>query len=840
MWKQCGVNFVRRETRPQSTESDGTAGTAEIWWQAAATKRCTAVGVKGTVHEERTFQPTRPARFDLQIQQSFCGTGRFGSMAMLSSSLVITIAIPYSCTRNIYIRRPALYQLPPSLVGMSRPSRLDFAVLAPTSFASVPAAPLLHLPAAVFHLVFRLLPWYDQLLHVGHVHRRLPLQALVWGESDHVRLSEALVVALDQQRESAVRCARYVQSVYVDREAEDALLERDQLVPFKKDDALLTAALLRSTHLACCLRQLQLATAASQSSFPAPFQSICCLAAPPTVFQCLLDCSGLPHLQSLSMRPSFHVIYKGRIAEQQMLDAYLFTRPPLRRLRVEAFAVTYSALLALPCVEHVDVRHVTVRDMDAPIAPAPASLRCLLSGFRNMTSGHHLAAALASSTLQQLSITTFRPAIDMRAVPPLASLTVLDLQDFPMEKPESLACLVSRGDGAPMLPNLQRLSLRSFQRYSHYMSTHTAIAILLAYGHQLRSLALQLAVNDKDFLGPVFTTIVSSMTPLVSLELELRLPEIELEHGCRDVLNDIGPEGGFTSKPHQPALPALRSLTLRNLLMSDAAVAQLLACCPRLLELTLDGVGPLTAAVWSSLLVCQQLQSFVFQAASLMAPEADSIAGVSSFVFSVPRPSAAAFPSLSHVSLRLGSHVATRRLLSLFHLLVGSPIKAVALALPNDRAEYHNYLRPLASLPHLSQLLLEEGVYTTLGNQTLAPVDSVVRLLEQCSRPLHTTHEQHHTRMQQYWSGSQLGENEREPRGGYAAGVKTRWQGSRNRSGPQGRNTGWRVFERAMSEGQTDGRAAFFRALDSNQKRGASTGLICLPGAVLQPAVITH
>ena len=58
-------------------------------------------------------------------------------------------------------------------------------------------APLLQLPADAIGIVQAYLPWYDRMLHVSHVHPHLPLAALVWTESDNVRLSDAMLVACE-------------------------------------------------------------------------------------------------------------------------------------------------------------------------------------------------------------------------------------------------------------------------------------------------------------------------------------------------------------------------------------------------------------------------------------------------------------------------------------------------------------------------------------------------------------------------------------------------------------------------------------------------------------------
>ena len=125
----------------------------------------------------------------------------------------------------------------------------------------------------------------------------------------------------------------------------------------------------------------------------------------------------------------------------------------------------------------------------------------------------------------------------------------------------------------------------------------------------------------------------------------------------------------------QPALPALRSLTLRNLPLSLQALDQLLACCPQLLELTLDRMSGLGSTVWSSFLRCRQLLSLRFHAYTDWTPMVAFTGGTVPRVVSSSSssgPSTVGFPCLSHLDLSLDL-VSGRGLAQILRLFDGCP-----------------------------------------------------------------------------------------------------------------------------------------------------------------------
>lgn len=103
--------------------------------------------------------------------------------------------------------------------------------------------------------------------------------------------------------------------------------------------------------------------------------------------------------------------------------------------------------------------------------------------------------------------------------------------------------------------------------------------------------------------------------------------------------------------------------------------------------------------------------------------------------------------------------------------------------------------------------------------------DSVVRLLYEHCDELRFSIEQHHIRMRYYWQDGLLGEEEDELRVKYAAGVRAPINlsaGQIRADGGSG-SSGYRVFKRVQTEGEEDGRNAFFRPIET-KGRNVSSG----------------
>ena len=663
---------------------------------------------------------------------------------------------------------------------------------------SQPSTAIPHqLPAALLNLVYLCLPWYERLLHVTHLRRQLLPGPFVWSEHDHVRLSWALLDAVDALQPSAVHCLRYMQSLCVEAAMDEELLT----IIDDEFDVDQPAAL---TRLESCLQQLQLRTR-SQPATP-PFSHLRCLIASHSVFQCLLECSELSHLHSLSLYSPSPDADPEQDDDSDLLSMYLITRPVLRRLRIERMRVAYVDLSNLPTIEYVDLRRAYTIIPEEPVgAPMSASLRSLLLDQRVQIAD--VFASLAPTSLQHLSLRARLTDADLHTLTALQSLTGLEFNGCEFDNTNALSLLMS-DEGEPLLPSLQRFSIEDCDAEEidyEDMRTSTA-AFLYAYSHQLRHIKLDVKTDPVNSLQAVLSAIVSSMPQLESLMLA-----VQFDIDSSEVVEEIGlPSEADTLHRQPPALRSLRSLALHNLPMNDAAVEQLLTCCPQLLELTIDRVSVVTAAVWSSLLHCRQLLALSFRSSTVEVSEAGFTRAMLSSSSSAARPSTAAFPFLTHLNLAFGDseHVDPAGFEQLLNLFDGSPITTLALQLPHD-VEHGQYALQLASLPHLTSLQLELGADSDDGDPQPME-DSIARLLEECSDEMRWSSEQHHVDMRYYWQDGLLGEDEDELRARYAAGVKVpapTW--------PPGRGSGYRVFKRAQSEQEEDGRARFFRVLET-------------------------
>ena len=118
--------------------------------------------------------------------------------------------------------------------------------------------------------------------------------------------------------------------------------------------------------------------------------------------------------------------------------------------------MSYKQLLALPAVEHIDIRSATLSDeQEARGTPAPPSLRCLLLPQNGMfpvaPQDAHVdgfLTPLVPIALQHVTVTTQR----MRTLAALQSLTSLDLHSHVFGEQSALQCLMS-ATGESLLPS---------------------------------------------------------------------------------------------------------------------------------------------------------------------------------------------------------------------------------------------------------------------------------------------------------------------------------------------------------------------------------------------------
>ena len=674
------------------------------------------------------------------------------------------------------------------------------------------AASLLQLPTVVLQAACLFLPFWDRMLHLSHVHQLLPPAWLEWTEHDHVRLGEALLLALEQQRPSAVCCALRVQSLTVEYAMNDDLSAK------REHEGRLSPR----SRFYSCLRAL-VRHPSTRSHAALPFGQLRFLIAPPFVLRLLAKCNrgSLPLLHSLALYE-----YRGEEMEdepRQSLSACWPLVPALRRVSVESLEASLDELLALPGIEHVDARRSeslhSRGEQDTPThnaVPSP-SLRALLLPHTPYSTRSLLTSAPPSS-LQHLSITARWNIDALRSLAMLQSLTV---QCYCPLVHSLLGCLMS-ANGEPLLPALTsfRCTLTTEERVTaeDIRGVDSTVSMLLRAYSRLQHLELcnEERMLDKPLLA-LLPQLFSTMPLLQSLVFRIdgwrdEPPVFQLNALDAQQLSD---------------LPALRALTLVKVKMADAVLDRLLECCPRLLTLRLDYVTSLSPSVWPAIQRCQQLLSFRWQGRWSADVNAKYSAIAASASAASP-PVASSFPHLSHLDWTLcaGSSATAAGIAGLLSTLHGSPTTAVAIRMP-ARSDLRGVLSALAALPHLAALRFDvDEESSSLGRaggmaRSEARQLSATRirqLLGNCSEPARAKSEQHAVNIKYAWKDSPSDESEKELRAKYAAGVQTLGSVSRGyRVSERAEYSKWSVFKPTLGEGENGGREAFLGLLRSER-----------------------
>ena len=127
---------------------------------------------------------------------------------------------------------------------------------------------------------------------------------------------------------------------------------------------------------------------------------------------------------------------------------------------------------------------------------------------------------------------------------------------------------------------------------------------LMAYRQQLRHIKLVVSDDPDRLHYQMLLLIARCMPQLESLQLAAEMPPPE-EKDNLELMRLVNMQ--LPSPPIRLALSALGSLILHQLYITNAVIDRVLASCPKLLVLSIDRVGPLTSAVWTSILQCRQL-----------------------------------------------------------------------------------------------------------------------------------------------------------------------------------------------------------------------------------------
>ena len=688
----------------------------------------------------------------------------------------------------------------------------------PLVLQSPAASPLLQLPAALLDATCLFLPWWERLQLFSQVHRTLPPTRLEWTEYDHVRLSEALLLAFEQRTASALHCAQRVRSVCVDYAMEARLMAGAKSLDLPSP----------TSGLYACMRALVQPPPAAR-----PFGELRQLVASPSVLRLLQECNGntMQHLHSLATYEA-RVLAGEREEQSRLLRGLWSCWPALRRVAVERLEVEISELAALPDIEHIWAEDAYAgRDASLHTVLSPR-LRCLGYSFSHLEGDEavrNILRCLAPTPLQRLNLHASMRSMD--AFLSLQSLTSIGYSGHFIR----LDSWVS-ARGAPLLPNLRRCAFRDLSLSKHNGEVSAALdGWLQAYGPQLRQLDLRQVSSTASPMP--FLSVMLRSCPLLE-KLELNAWTVQGTARADNTLFDAA-----DMQHRLPKLPALRSLSIVCLHMSDAVLHQLLACCPGLLECSFEWMGTLTPALLCAVAQCQQLLYCRIHALQVAAG-LDVARGKPSAASSVPPPSsvpAVMFPSLLHADITLEGHhsVDSSDLSATLSLLHGSP-KLATLALRVLEPYAHRaLLRPLASLPRLETLLLElkEPRPEAEEDELFADAASCVDLLQRCSEPARVTREQHAVNVELSWRTALLEVSaEEELRATHSAGLRLH-QEPTLRSGYRAddafgtyidmmgrastrtlaQTSGWRVFKRAQSGGEKDGRTAFFRLLEGER-----------------------
>ena len=182
------------------------------------------------------------------------------------------------------------------------------------------------------------------------------------------------------------------------------------------------------------------------------FSNIRSLITPLQFFRSLLDCSQLPALHSLSLISTWISIdYEDRVVEGDRLHELSSSVPLLRRLRLDDMCVRYmQPLLALPLLEHLDMRTSSTTEYEVEMVAPPAPSLCrLLLPEEEAEEGYlfgliNAVPALSQAlSLQQLNISARLTNDDLRTLTALRSLTALELAHCNFDDTDALSRLMS-------------------------------------------------------------------------------------------------------------------------------------------------------------------------------------------------------------------------------------------------------------------------------------------------------------------------------------------------------------------------------------------------------------
>ena len=629
---------------------------------------------------------------------------------------------------------------------------------------------LLDIPSPLWLHIQSHLHWQDRLAHTVQLSHLLPARC-VWTAWDHVRLSDAMWEALLDESRSALQRLCSASSLDIGAHSSDVEL---------------VAALLEgsTSPLSALLERLQ-------GAVEQPFTLLHTLLCSDIVLRCMLD-SGihLPKLHSLSLWPQ-------QSPRAAVVCSLLYTHrrrlPALQRLKLHRFSLhtdDHRQLLSLPDLQLLDISRCSwsaVEGVTPTVLSLPAHLTRLLLDTGPARSlplmDGLLDTALSSSAGEHLTSLSLRANLlstSLHLLSALHNLVSLDLASSQLPDESYLAYFVS-ASFTPLLPGLLRFDASecSYGAVVHRPSVAAFVSFIDCYP-RLRHFGFLL--TEQMAAAGLVDAVLRVLSEARTLELPC-LPQSGRSRRSRyyDDDDDADDEGGSDDDEGyrllgvgSSALPAavmspllfLRMLSLRDSLLTDAALLNVVTTCPALTHLVLQNSQELTTAsflvlaqyapqlrvlhlsganvklsqgAWREAASAQPHLAHLITTPTTRSTHSHAVQSSASSIppAAVPSSSAPSFPVLEQLTLECPytSQMDSAGLTTLVAMLRTSPLHTISIELPaEDSAAF--YLLHLAPLRHLRCL----DVASTWNSSGMhrKRANSVVQLLQQYTkaRPL--------------------------------------------------------------------------------------------------------
>ena len=589
--------------------------------------------------------------------------------------------------------------------------------------------------------------------------RSLVSPSTLYGECDHLRLTDSVFHALCSFNHSAVRTLASAPSVSVDEEVGAEIL-RDSDEPLRT--------------LFTSLSQLP--------GFPPPLLSVRSLYAGGEFLQCALD-SNLPlsQLSSLSLHP---LTGRSRLMRvRNRLWCSLHSLPQLTRLKVGRYtlsAVDHSVLFSLP-LEHLDLSN-SICSESAMESMAAVGVSRTLRSLLLETSGARMEKQEVGALMLNLSRTPLLRYValsavlfssSMRLLSSVQQLTTIDLSGSAIV-PAYLSFFVS-STGEPALPLLVHFSTAQSELVQHdrlKCEAHILRLCMLRFAHAYRQLhTCRLTAVSTELVNNV-TVVAETLSEVRQVRLfGLRMvptnetmercqledsdQEDEQEEQSEEKIAGMGGAATATvtpsSVPQALSLSWLAQLDLDAVPLHDASLLLVLRGCTRLRQITCRNCEQQTTAAWLlAAMNAPHLISLVLYAEEVKATAAawkkatdtfPSLAYLIDPLTSADSPSATScsgYPGLAQLELRMLQDQQSDKagFASLMRLMAAAPLTALNIHLPVN-AVLGSRLLQLQAMSHMESLNIvtpQRAVQadTTEGEKHREVADKIQRLLNRC------------------------------------------------------------------------------------------------------------